>query len=83
MSEEFVKILNIIITEIKVINICIRNGNNNEDECIKRKKSELRGMMICLKNINTTDLMYTLQEDENGEIGIGYFDKEGVWWKIA
>ena len=50
-------------------------------ETMERLRHELTGMMICLKNISSSDEFYNINYIDGG-YEFGYYDKDGKWFSI-
>lgn len=50
-------------------------------ETMERFRHELTGMMICLKNISSSDEFYAINYLDDG-YEFGYYDKDGKWVSI-
>lgn len=77
------KIIEIISHKIAWINVCTKNHerifpNTDRQDNINRLFCELKGMLICLKNITTTNRVYTVN-DMGDYVEFGYYDTNSKW----
>lgn len=71
-------IIDLIRNKVAVMNIVKDRASAEKTE---RFRHELTGMMICLKNISSTDEFYNINYLDSG-YEFGYYDKEGKWYSI-
>lgn len=69
----------VIRNKVAVMNIMLENNNHAEyTEALKRHESEVRGMLIVLKNIDDSGVFYNIHFLENC-YEFGYYDTLGKW----
>lgn len=73
-------IIKIIRNKVAVMNV-LASQDYPDTEALERFRHELTGMMICLKNINSTNDFYCINYWENS-YEFGYYDEGGAWFSI-
>ena len=78
------KIVEIISHKIAWINECTKNHerifpNTDKQEYINRLVYELKGMLICLKNIASDERFYAVHFMDDDPAEFGYYDKDSKW----
>lgn len=68
----------IIITKAKVMTRALDVNDDESKAYFERSKHEVKGMLICLKNIVDDDNFYTLNITDT-KIEFGYYDKDSKW----
>ncbi len=51
-------------------------------DTMERYRHELTGMMVCLKNITSSDEFYCINYLDDGSFEFGYYDDSHNWWSI-
>lgn len=64
-------IISLITNAVEVLNLANKFDGKNVD-FISTRKSEIKGMLICLKNITKSDKMYAFEYVEN-KYQFGYY----------
>lgn len=76
MNKAEEKVNEIICSHIAITNLAI--DNNSDDETILRLSNELKGMLICLRNIAKEGRAYYIFHSDK-HIEFGYYEEKGNW----
>lgn len=73
-------IINLIKCKVALLNRYLKS-DNVFPEIVERHRSELIGMLLCLKNISSSNEAWCI-EDLDYRIEFGYYDVNGKWISV-
>ena len=74
-------IISIIRNHVATMNTAFKTNKTEYAEYLERARIELRGMLVCLKNICSANEFYGINYYETG-YEFGYYDENGIWISI-